>query len=193
MAKSKNVILNEKTAKIYAIVGLAFIVISLILLGTSINNFNYAQRVIAEGDAVNATCTRKWSETKKKSHKVIDYYYADATYTYGGNIYSCNRLSVDPYTQVGDDIRVYVLPENPAKYVQPKQKSNWFPMIIAFGATTVVGISMLYTAISSIRHIRKYGNTSLEMISDNNGSINNTHQNYRNQYNPYDTYNNNHW
>lgn len=198
---ARNFITNEKTARIYGIVGVIFILISVILVGISVYNFSYAQRAVSEGESISAVCTKKWSETRtsavkksggiKKKTKHI-YYYADATYLYKGQYYDCKRLSVDSNTKIGDYIRVYVLPENPGKYVQPEQKGQWFPMILAFGITSIIGISMLSTSISSIRRFREYGYIENNTYQNNNGM--NTYQNYNtgmeNQYNFGNTYQN---
>lgn len=201
-SRARNFIVNEKTARIYGTAGVIFILLSVILVGISVYNFNYAQRAISEGESISAVCTKKWSESKRTRHKVNGVvtkstvntsYYADATYIYGGQTYYCHRLSSNAATQVGDYIRVYVLPENPGKYVQPEQKSDWFPMIIAFGFTALIGISMLSTSISSIRRFRKYGDNSIPQITGSyHNGINNTYQNYNNQYstNTYQGYDN---
>ena len=103
----RNFIVNEKTAKVYGVAGAVFIFISVILVGISVYNFNYAQRAVSEGDSVNAVCTKKWSESKRTRHKVNGVvtkstvntsYYADATYIYGGQTYYCHRLSSDAAT-----------------------------------------------------------------------------------------------
>lgn len=205
--RTRKLILSERAARIYGIVGVIFILISGILAGIAVYNFSYAQRVISEGESISAVCTKTWSETKttttKKSGKTKKktkhtYYYADATYLYKDQYYDCHRLSADSNTKVGDYIRVYVLPENPGKYVQPEQKSDWFPMIIAFGFTALMGISMVSTAISNLRRFRKYGyidNTTYQTDNSMNTCRNyhnsmgnqydfgNTYQNYDNQYN----------
>ena len=207
---SGNLIMNRNVAKSYMVIGIVLLFFSLAFAWWGFDNYNYAQRAVSEGDSVYATCTNKWSETKTTTHKSKygsrkktqhTYYYADAVYTYQGQKYNCTKISVDSSTKVGDNILVYVMPENPSRYVVPGQQYSSFGTIILFIVLAVMGISTISVAVRSLIYINQNGgklpvsesydgtiNVTYPSYSNNQYNPNNTYQGYDNQYNQNNTY-----
>ncbi len=219
---SRRNVMTKGTAVVYLIMGVVVILFSVMGIGLSVYNYSYAQRAMSEGDEVYATYTEKWSETKTKTSKSkhgtrkktkTTYYYANATYTYNGQKYDCHKLSVNSSTKVGDTVRLYVLPENPAKYIRPGQDMGWLIVVIACGMFIIMGGSFVMIGIKN-RHApsrREYisqntpladtynPNTTYQGYNGNFNTYNpnNTYQDYNNNFDTYNSYqennNNNRW
>ena len=180
------------------ILGAVILLFSSICIFISVERYNYAKRAVSEGDSVYATCTQKWSETKtvtrKHKHSLrtktkTTYYYANAMYIYNDQKYYCNKLSVDSSMQVGDQIHIYVLPENPARYVEPGDRTVSLFSVILYAAMIIFGVTLVFSAISQSRRLKKYRSAqNLNSTYQNNG-MNNTYQGYNNPNNTYQDYN----
>jgi len=190
---------SKRAATVCGIIGAVILLFSAILIFIAVDRYNYAKRAVSEGESIYATCTQKWSETKTRTHKsksgskkrtTTTYYYANAEYTYNGQKYYCNKLSVSSSTQVGTKINIYVLPENPARYVEPGDQNISLSGIIFFASMIVVGMSLVFSAISANRRFNRYGSVQNLNSTYHNNGMNNTYQGYNNPNNTYQGYNN---
>lgn len=184
---------SKREAMVCGIIGVIVLLISAVLIFFAVDRYNYAKRAVSEGESIYATCTNKWSETKTKTHKskhgsrtktTTTYYYADAVYNYNGVTYHCSKLSVDSSMQVGKQIQIYVLPENPARYVEPKEQSVSLTGVIFYAVMVLMGSTLLFSAISANRRLNKYGSLTAPVQP-----LNNTYQGYNNPNNTYQGYN----
>ena len=189
---SRRNVMTKGTAVVYLIMGVVVILFSVMGIGLSVYNYSYAQRAMSEGDEVYATYTEKWSETKTKTSKSKHgtrkttkrtYYYANATYTYNGQTYNCHKLSVNFSTKVGDTVKLYVLPENPAKYIKPGQNMGWLIVVAACGMFILMGSSFVVIGVKN-----RHAPSRRDFLSRNVQLANTTYQGYNDNF---DTYNNN--
>jgi len=185
------------------VMGVVMIVISIFIYSGAISEYVYAKNVRENGEAVYASCTYKWSETKttrtrtgskyNKKTKTTKhtYYYADASYNYNDQMYTCHKLSVTSATQVGDAIKIYVLPEHPEKYIQDGKETSTLVKLLTFSYLPIIGIVCLAMPISNLRKKRRYGITSNTVNQNVNNSYNynNNFNNPNNAYRGYDNYN----
>ena len=190
---------NKRAAMVCGVIGAMILLFSAILIFIAVDRYNYAKRAVSEGESIYATCTQKWSETKTRTHKskhgsrkrtTTTYYYANAEYMYNGQKYYCNKLSVNSSTQVGTKINIYVLPENPARYVEPGDQNISLSGIIFFASMIVVGMSLVFSAISANRRFNRYGSVQNLNSTYHNNGMNNTYQGYNDSNNTYQGYNN---
>ena len=214
MARRRRVVMNGSTAKGSIIAGIVFILIAIIMAGSMAYEISYAQKAMSEGVSVSAVCTKRWSETKTTSHKSKThtttttkhtYYYANADYTYNGQKYNCSKLSVDSGTRVGDIITLYILPENPGKYIQPGKTTFSISLSIMCLVFFSMGASAVSRGVAYRKRVQRGGYTvgisqpANNIYQSNNGGMtaynglanqyspNNTYQGY-NDYNPNSTY-----
>ena len=201
MARRRRVVMNGSTAKGSIIAGIVFILIAIIMAGSMAYEISYAQKTMSEGVSVSAVCTKRWSETKTTRHKSKGhttkttkhtYYYANADYTYNGQEYNCHKLSVDSGTQVGDTIRLYILPENPAKYIQPGKATFSIPLAVICVVFFSMGVSAVSRGVAYRKRVQRgYGADILQpannIYQSNNGGMT-AYNEFSNQYSPNNTY-----
>ena len=210
MARRRNgseIVMNAQTSRLGSIMGIIIILISLTIWGVSVYNFNYAKKAVTEGVSISATCTKTWSETKTRTHKSkygssrktkTTSYYANASYMYGGQNYHCNKLSVSSSTKVGSSIGIYILPENPAKYVQSADMGSLLITSLICGVMTLMGTSGVTAALryrKNSANRQNYLSSNIQPVNpvpqtmyNNSYNPNNTYRGYDGRYNPNNTY-----